>query len=146
MEAHGMGTGLKDYGHKLAERSVAQMFALIAGVVLVVAGIASLIVGAEFGTGDDIVTNGLLFMDVNGWSGLLMLVTGGLLLVGSRSDKAARRDSMIVGAIYLIVTVWSLFTVSVLGVFPVNDPTAILYAAIGVLGLTAAFGSDRTHD
>lgn len=141
-----MGThGLKDYGHKLAARSMAQMFALIAGIVLVVAGVASLIVGAEFGTGDGIVTNDLLFMDVNGWSGLLMLVTGGILLVGSRSDRMARRTSMVVGAIYLIVTVWSLFTVSVLGMLPVNDPTAILYAAIGVLGVTAALGPDRPN-
>jgi len=36
--------GLKDYGSDIAHGSIAQMFALVAGVILTVAGIAALVV------------------------------------------------------------------------------------------------------
>lgn len=81
-------------------------------------------------------------MDVNGWSGLLMLLTGVALIASSRSDVAARRASLVIGVLYLIVTVWSLFRSSVAGMLPVNDLTAILYAALGVLGVTAGVAPD----
>lgn len=136
------GHDLKSYGSDIAHGSMAQMFAVVAGVLLAVGGVAALIVNFAFSTGDGIVTERLLFMDVNGWSGVLMLATGAALLIGSRSDKRARRVSLVVGVIYLVVTVWSLFTASVIGMFPVNDMTAIVYAAIGVLGVTAGLGPD----
>jgi hypothetical protein len=140
------GHGLKDVGSDLAHGSIAQMFALVAGVILTVAGVLALIVNADFHTGTGIVTEKLLFMDVNGWSGLLMLLTGVVLVTASRVTGMARKACVGVGVVYLIVTIWSLFTASVLGMFPVNDMTAIVYAAIGVLGVTAGLGPDRHDD
>jgi hypothetical protein len=146
VEAHGMkGHGLKDVGSEIAHGSIAQMFALVAGVILTVAGVLALIVNADFHTGAGIVTEKLLFMDVNGWSGLLMLLTGVVLVTASRVAGMARKACVGVGVLYLVVTVWSLFTASVIGMFPVNDMTAIVYAAIGVLGVTAGLGPD-SHD
>lgn len=139
------GHGLKDYGSGIAHGSIAQMFALVAGVILTVAGVLALVVNFDFGTGGSIVTEKLLFMDVNGWSGVLMLLTGLVLVIGSRTADMARKVSLGVGVVYLIVTVWSLFTDAVIGMFPVNDMTAIVYAAIGVLGVTAGLGPDH-HD
>lgn len=144
----GHGNGLhmdriKRYGHDVTHGSVAQMFALVAGVVLAVAGVAGMIVNADFSTGNTITTEGLLFLDVNGWSSLLMIVTGLILLVGGREADRARKVSLVVGAIYLAVTVWSLFDSTILGMLAVNDMTAIFYAAIGVLGVTAGLGPDR---
>lgn len=136
------GHGLKEVSSDFVHRSMAQMFAAIAGVILAVAGVVALVVNFDFSTGSSIVTERLLFMDVNGWSGLLMLVTGGVLLAGSRTVAAARKVCLGVGIVYLVVTIWSLFTVSVAGILPVNDLTAILYAAIGVLGVTAGVGPD----
>lgn len=138
--------GLKHYGSGIAHGSIAQMFALVAGVILTVAGVAALVVNFDFSTGGSIVTEKLLFMDVNGWSGVLMLLTGLALLVGSRTADMARKISLGVGVVYLVVTVWSLFTSTVIGIFPVNDMTAIVYAAIGVLGVTAGLGPDRHSD
>ncbi|MBJ7458840.1 MAG: DUF4383 domain-containing protein [Thermoleophilaceae bacterium] len=147
MEAHGMkGHGLKNLGSEVAHGSIAQMFALVAGVILTVGGVAALIVNADFSTGTGIVTDKLLFMDVNGWSGLLMLLTGVSLVVASRVAGMARRACLGVGVVYLALTIWSLFDSSVLGMFPVNDMTAIVYAAIGVLGVTAGLGPDRHDD
>lgn len=144
----GHGNGLhmdriKRYGHDLTHGSVAQMFALVAGVVLTVAGVAGMIVNADFSTGNTITTEGLQFLDVNGWSSLLMIVTGLILLVGGRDADRARKVSLVVGVIYLAVTVWSLFDSTILGMLAVNDMTAIFYAAIGVLGVTAGLGPDR---
>jgi hypothetical protein len=139
------GHGIKGIGSDLAHGSIAQMFALVAGVILTVVGVVALIVNADFHTGGSIVTDKLLYMDVNGWSGLFMLVTGLVLAVASRTASFARKASLGVGVIYLVVTVWSLFTSSVAGMLPVNDLTAITYAAIGVLGVTAGLGPDR-HD
>ncbi|MFT4049025.1 MAG: DUF4383 domain-containing protein [Solirubrobacterales bacterium] len=137
-----MKDGFKDIGSGIADKSMAQMFAVAAGVILTIAGVVSLVVNFDFSTGGGIVTEKLLFLDVNGWSGLLMLLTGVALLIGSRSNAMARPVSLAVGVVYLVVTVWSLFTASVIGIFPVNDMTAILYAAIGVLGVTAGVGPD----
>lgn len=138
--------GLKEYGSGIAHGSIAQMFALVAGVILTVAGVAALVVNFDFGAGGSIITEKLLFMDVNGWSGVLMLLTGIVLLIGSRAADTARKVSLGVGVVYLVVTVWSLFTATVASILPVNDMTAIVYAAIGVLGITAGLGPDRRTD
>ena len=140
------GKGLKGYGHDVTHGSIAQMFAVVAGVVLVVAGVVGMIINADFSTGGEIVTDKLLFMDVNGWSSLLLLVTGAVLLIASRTAAYARKASLVVGVAYLAITVWSLFDSSILGMLPVNDMTAILYAAIGVLGVTAGVGPERHVD
>ena len=136
------GHGLKDVGSGLTDRSNAQMFAVVCGVILTVVGVVAMIVNFDFSVGGSITAEKLLFMDVNGWSGLLMLLTGIVLTVGSRHAKSARRACLGVGVVYLVLTVWSLFTASVAGIFPVNDLTAIIYAAIGVLGVTAGLAPD----
>lgn len=154
VEAHGMKPvrgsehvdRIKRYGHDVTHGTVAQMFAFGAGVLLLVAGIASIVLNADFSRGDAITTEALLFMDINGWSGLLMIVTGAVLLVGRNSADRARKASLGVGVVYLAVTVWSLIDNTILGAFPVNDMTAIVYAAIGVLGVTAGLGPDRHAD
>lgn len=134
---------MKDYGHDVTHGSIAQMFAVVAGLVALVAGVIGMIINPDFSTGNEIVTETLLFMDVNAWSSLVLLVTGVVLLIASRSADHARKASLVVGVIYLALTVWSLFDSSILGMIPVNDATAILYAAIGVLGVTAGVGPDR---
>jgi len=139
------GHGIKEMGSDLAHGSIAQMFALVAGVILTVVGVVALIVNADFHTGGSIVTDKLLFMDVNGWSGVFMLLTGVVLAAASRTASFARKACVGVGLLYLVVVVWSLFVSSVIGILPINDMTAIVYAAIGVLGVTAGLGPDR-HD
>lgn len=140
------GKGVKEFGSGIVHGSTAQMFAVVAGVILTVAGVVALIVNADFGTGTAIVTERLLFMDVNGWSGLLMLVSGIVLLVASRTAAVVRKVCLAVGVVYIALTVWSLFDESILGMLPVNDMTAILYAAVGVLGITAGISPEKPTD
>jgi hypothetical protein len=127
-------------------RSPAQMFAAVVGVVLIVVGIVGMIMNASFATGDSLTAEQLLFMDVNGWSNVLYLVSGAVLFVGSMNAARAKLVSVAVGGFYLLLTVWSLLDSSILGLLPVNDMTAILYAAIGVIGLTVGLGPDRSVD
>lgn len=134
---------IKRYGHNVTHGSVAQMFALVVGVLLFVVGVVGMIINPDFSTGSAITTEGLLFFDVNGWSSLLMILTGAVLLVGSRNQGRARGVSAGVGGFYLGMTVWCLLDNTLLGMIPVNDMTAIVFAAIGVLGVAAGFGPDR---
>ena len=131
-----------DYGRALTRRTPAQMFALVAGVLLTLVGVIGLIVNANFGSGDELVAEKLLFFDVNGWSSLLHLLTGVALLATAARPRAARRSSAIVGGIYLVLTVWSLFDNSILGVIPINDAVAIFYAALAVIGITVGVGPE----
>ncbi len=137
---------LKDYGSGVMHGTPAKMFAVVVGVILTLAGVVSLIVNPDFGSGTGIVTDRLLFMDVNGWSGVLMLLSGVVLLVGSRVAATAKKVCLAIGVVYLALTIWSLFDESILGIFPVNDMTAILYAAIGVLGVTVGVAPDKPTD
>jgi hypothetical protein len=134
------GKSVKD---AVMHRSPAQMFAVVVGVVLIVVGIVGMITNASFATGNELSAEKFLFMDVNGWSNVLYLVTGAVLVVGSLNAARAKLVSAIVGGFYLLLTVWSLLDSSILGLLPVNDMTAILYAAIGVIGLTVGLGPDR---
>lgn len=138
--------GRPDLRSLTTESSTAQIFAALLGILFVISGAAALITGFNFSVGSNIVTSRLLFADVNGWSGLLLLVSGLLLLTGARSAGAARRASLLVGGFWLLVTLWSLFTSTVFWLLPVNDLTAIVFAAVAVLGITAALAPDpREH-
>lgn len=135
---------LRPLWDRIAESSAAWIFAVVAGTVLVLGGIAGLILNFDFSTGDAIFTERLLFMDVNGWSSLVLLLTGIALLVASRIASATRRVAIGVGCLYLLLVIWSLFDTTPLGMLPINDPTAIFYAAIGVLGVTVGAGPERS--
>jgi uncharacterized membrane protein len=138
------GKSFKDYSQTVTHGSVAQMFAVAAGVLLTVVGVAGLVVNADFSTGASLTAEKMLFLDVNGWSSVLYLLTGIILLVVAGNAVRAKQVSVVIGALYVVLTIWSLFDSSILGMLPVNDPTAILYAAIGVVGLTAGLGPDRS--
>lgn len=126
--------------------SVTQIFAVVAGVLLTLLGAASLVANADFSTGSSIVADRVLFFDVNGWAGALYLLTGLVMLIAGMDAARARMAAMAGGALYLVLTVWSLIDDSILGMLPVNDPAAILYAAIGVIGVAAALQPDeREH-
>ena len=141
---HTSGTTGKGYGQAFAHGSIAQMFAVVAGVVLTIAGVAGLIVNMSFAAGSGMTAEKLLLLDVNGWSSVLHLVTGVTLLAVAGSAVRARTAALVIGGIYLLLTVWSLFDNSILGLLSVNDMTAIIYAAIGVIGLTIGLGPDKS--
>ena len=78
------------------ERSPAQVYALVIGLTLVVAGIAGFFYSASFSTGDGTERDAVLgILDVNGWHNIVHIATGaiGLLVVGSYGGRAPTRSA-----------------------------------------------------
>jgi hypothetical protein len=123
--------------------SPARLYATLAGGLLVVLGIVGFFYSASFG-GPGKVDEMLGAFAVNGWANALHIATGalGLLVAGF----AARRYALLLGGLYTAIAIWG-FALgggeAILGFLPVNTGTDLLHLAFGVLGLAAAFGSER---
>ena len=130
----------------MADRSPAQIFALVFGAVLVLAGILGFFYSAAFGTPGE--TDAILgIFEVNGWHNVVHIASGilGLALAGSR--PGARSYALGFGVVYLLVTIWG-FAVGdggeILGFLPVNTEDNILHLAISLAGIAAGLlSTDR---
>ena len=121
-----------------AARTPAQLYALVFGATLVVAGIIGWFYSSSFGTPGDV--DGVLgILDVNGWHNLVHIATGalGLLALGY---SAARSYALGLGVVYVAVAIWG-FVVGdggqILSIIPVNTEDNVLHALIGLAGLGA---------
>ena len=83
----------------MAERSPAQLYALIFGVTLVAAGIVGFFYEASFSSGNDAARDAVLgILDVNGWHNVFHIASGaiGLLLIRSYGGaRVADRKSVV---------------------------------------------------
>ena len=119
-------------------RTPAQLYALVFGATLVLAGILGFFYSASFGSPGKV--DGVLgILDVNGWHNIVHIATGaiGLLALGY---SAARSYALGLGAVYILVTIWG-FAVGdggqILGFIPVNTEDNVLHLLIGLAGLGA---------
>ena len=118
-------------------RTPAQLYALLVGGTLVIAGIIGFFYSSDFGSPgktDDVF--GIL--TVNGWHNVVHLVTGalGLLALG----YAARAYAGGLGVVYLIVAIWGFIIgnhENILGFIPVNTEDNVLHLLLGLAGLGA---------
>jgi hypothetical protein len=125
----------------MATRSPAQVYSLVIGAVLVIAGIVGFFYSSAFGSpGETDAVFGILA--VNGWHNVVHILTGvlGLLAAGS----AARLYAGGLGVVYAAVAIWG-FAIgsgeSILGFIPVNTEDNVLHALIAVAGIAAYFAS-----
>jgi NAD/NADP transhydrogenase beta subunit len=121
-----------------AGRSPAQLYALVFGTTLVLAGILGFFYSASFGSPGKV--DGVLgILDVNGWHNIVHIASGivGLLML---SYSAARTYAVGFGAVYVVVAIWG-FAVGdggqILSIIPVNTEDNVLHALIGLAGLGA---------
>ena len=85
-------------------RSPAQVFALVIGATLTVAGIVGFFYNASFATGDGTARDAVLgVLDVNGWHNLFHIASGGIGLVVAGSYGGSRAYALGLGALYLLV-------------------------------------------
>lgn len=121
----------------MAGKSPAQLYALVLGVVLTVAGIIGFFYSSAFGSPGE--TDAVLgILDVNGWHNIVHLATG---LVGLAAVKAfAREYALGLGVVYLVVAIYG-FAIgdgeSLLGFIPVNTEDNVLHLLISLAGFGA---------
>jgi Domain of unknown function (DUF4383) len=136
-------------GFKVDERSPAQVFALVIGLTLVVAGIAGFFYNASFSTGDDLPRDAVIgILDVNGWHNVVHIATGvvGLALAGSYGG--ARGYALAVGVVYLLVAALGFAAgdgEEIFSLIPVNTEDNLLHLLIGISGLAAGLLTPATQ-
>ena len=127
------------------ERSPAQVYALVIGVTLVVAGIAGFFYNASFSTGDGSERDAVLgVLDVNGWHNIVHIASGviGLAVVGSY--RGARAYALGLGVVYLLVTLLGFIAgdgEEIFNLIPVNTEDNLLHLLIGVAGIAAGLAT-----
>jgi hypothetical protein len=125
----------------------AQVFAVVVGLVLVVAGAIGFAVDSSFHTGGHVEGHRLLGLEVNGWHNLVHLATGLLLLAGAGSRSSARAVCRLFGIGYLVVTIAGIAGGSdAFGLIPINPADDVLHAVLAFGALLAAHGSKERRD
>jgi len=139
MEAHVTGTA----------RSPAQLYALIFGVVLTVAGITGFFYNSEF-TSETTVRDAVFgILDVNGWHNVVHVLTGIAGLVLAASYASARGYALSIGVMYIVVAIWGFIIGdgdSILSIVPVNTEDNILHLLIGIAGIAAGMATPAVAD
>jgi hypothetical protein len=129
------------------QRSPAQLYALVFGLVLVAAGILGFFYESSFATGDDTLVERdaiLGIFDVNGWHNVVHIASGlvGLAVVGSYAN--ARMYALGFGTVYIVVAILGFIYGdgdSIFKLIPVNTEVNVLHVLIGVAGLGAGMAT-----
>ena len=129
-------------------RTPAQWYCLLAGLALLLAGIAGFIADSSFDTGDGIQGGELLsIFEVNGIHNLIHVASGLLLLAASPKRASAKTVAIAFGLVYGIVTIIGLIDgETVLGLIPVNPADNVLHIGLSLLGLITGFMSRGSDD
>ena len=139
METHVTGT----------QRSPAQLYALIFGAMLTVAGIVGFFYNSEF-TSDKSVRDAVFgILDVNGWHNVVHILTGVAGLAVAANYSAARSYALGLGIVYIAVAIWGFIIGdgdSILSIIPVNTEDNVLHLLIGIAGIAAGTATPAVAD
>jgi hypothetical protein len=127
-------------------RTPAQLYALLVGGTLVVAGIIGFFYSSDFGSPGE-VDDVFGILSVNGWHNVVHIVTGALGLAAL--GYAARAYAGGLGVVYLIVAIWGFIIgdgESILGFIPVNTEDNVLHVLLGLAGVGAYAATPATAD
>ena len=130
MESHTTGT----------KRSPAQLYALIFGGVLTVAGIVGFFYNSDFTSNRAAHDAVFGILSVNGWHNLVHIGSGVLGLIAASSYASSRTYALVLGVAYIAVAVWGFIIGSgdsILSIIPVNTEDNVLHLVIGVAGIAA---------
>jgi hypothetical protein len=124
------------------DRTPAQLYALLFGIVLLAVGILGFIADSSFGTGTDVDGSDFIVFEVNGWHNIVHILSGLLGIALARRRDTARAYAVGFGAVYLVVTIWGFVTGDqVLWLIPVDDADNVLHLLIAAAGLAAGLAS-----
>ena len=119
-------------------RTPAQVYALVIGAVLVLAGIIGFFYSSAFGSPGKV--DGVLgILDVNGWHNVVHILSGVAGLALMSTARGARAYALGLAVVYTIVAIWG-FAIgdghSILSIVPINTADNVLHALLGLTGLT----------
>jgi hypothetical protein len=135
--------GYEDARHRDRGRTPAQWYCLLAGLALLLAGIAGFLVDSTFDTGSNIDGDALLGFEVNAWHNIVHLASGLVLLAASVKRASAKTVALLFGIVYGAVALIGLIDgETVFGLIPVNPADNILHIALAAAGILAALASD----
>jgi hypothetical protein len=130
------------------ERSPAQVYALVIGATLTVAGIVGFFYNADFGTGNGTPRDALLgILDVNGWHNVVHIASGAVGLLVARSYGGSRVYAIGLGAVYLVVALLGFIAGDgdeILNLIPVNTSDNFLHLLIGLAGIGGGLATPAT--
>jgi hypothetical protein len=121
-------------------RSPAQVYALLFGAVLTIAGIVGFFYNSGFSSDKSVRDAIFGILDVNGWHNVFHIATGVLGLVAAGSYASARSYALGFGIVYIAVAIWGFIVGdgdSILSILPVNTADNVLHLVIGVSGIAA---------
>ena len=126
-----------------SDKTPAQLYSLIFGATLLLAGILGFIADASFGNlGSDVNGDKLVLFEVNGWHNLVHLASGAVGLAMAGKPSTARLFALGFGAVYLMVTIIGLIDGNTfLGLLPINTADNVLHLVIALAGIAAGLAS-----
>jgi hypothetical protein len=125
-----------------ADRTPAQLYALVFGATLLLVGIVGFIADSSFETGSNVQGSDLIIFEVNGWHNIVHILSGLVGLALWRNARTARMYALGFGVLYLLVTIWGFVDGnSVLALIPVDAADNLLHLAIAALGILAGLAS-----
>jgi hypothetical protein len=129
-------------------RSPAQVYAMVIGATLVVAGIIGFFYSASFDTGDGTERGAVLgILDVNAWHNLVHILTGALGLAVAASYSGARGYAIGLGLVYLLVALLGFLAGDgdeIFNLIPVNTEDNFLHLLIGLAGVGGGLATPGT--
>ena len=124
-------------------RTPAQLYSLIFGATLLLAGILGFFVNSDFAVGTDVQGDELIVFEVNAWHNIVHIASGLLGLALAAKPATARMFALGFGAVYLVVTIWGFITGDniLFGLAPINAADNLLHLAIALAGIAAGLAS-----
>jgi hypothetical protein len=130
------------------ERPPAQVYALVIGATLTVAGIVGFFYNASFGSGNGTSRDAVLgILDVNGWHNVVHIASGAVGLLVARSYGGSRAYALGLGAVYLVVALLGFLAGDggeIFSLVPVNTEDNFLHLLIGIGGIGAGLATPAT--
>jgi hypothetical protein len=128
----------------MQDKTLAQVYSLVLGGVLVAVGIIGFLVEPSFGIGDSAERGTLILFDINGWHNVVHLLSGivGIAMAGTAAK--ARLFSIGYGLVYVLVTILGFIVGDgglLLSIIPINTADNLLHLAIAVTGIAVGVAS-----
>ena len=128
-------------------KTLAQIWSLTLGAVLVLVGIVGFLVEPSFAVGDSATSGTLILFDINGWHNIVHLLSGIVGLAMAATPARARLYAIGYGGVYVLVTILG-FVVGdggyLLSIILINTADNVLHLAVAVTGIAIGLASSAT--